>query len=47
MCNREEDNEMAIDEAYTEKELKEMQKNARKRKIKALPIKHVTGTMRL
>ncbi|MEK3992855.1 hypothetical protein [Robertmurraya sp. FSL R5-0851] len=36
MCNKEEDNEMAIDLTYTEKELKEMQKNARKKKILAL-----------
>ncbi|MBT2730500.1 MULTISPECIES: hypothetical protein [unclassified Bacillus (in: firmicutes)] len=39
MCNKEEDIEMAMDVAYTEKELKEMQKNARKRKILALANK--------
>ncbi|MBT2700883.1 hypothetical protein J7E79_26555 [Bacillus sp. ISL-40] len=39
MCNKEEDIEMAMNVAYTEKELKEMQKNARKRKILALANK--------
>jgi hypothetical protein len=39
MCNKEEDIEMAMDVAYTEKELKEMRKNARKRKVLALANK--------
>jgi hypothetical protein len=39
MCNKEEDKEMAMDVTFTEKELKEMQKNARKRKILALANK--------
>lgn len=39
MCNKEEDKEMAMNVAYTEKELREMQKNPRKRKILALANK--------
>jgi hypothetical protein len=39
VCNEEEKEEMAIDIAISEKELKEMKKEARKRKILALANK--------
>lgn len=39
MCNKEEKEEMAMELAISEKELKEMQKEARKKKILALANK--------